>query len=67
MISDTGWEQEQQKDPIAFKAMLKDKFPLGRLGGPEEVANVVVFICSKKASLVNGASIAVDGSEGRSF
>ncbi|MFA5276571.1 MAG: SDR family oxidoreductase [Candidatus Omnitrophota bacterium] len=67
MIPDTGWEQEQKKYPVAFKAMLKEKFPLGRLGRPEEVANVVVFICSEKASLVNGASIVVDGSEGRSF
>lgn len=67
MIPDTGWEQEQKKDPAAFNAMLDDKFPLGRLGKPEEVADLAVFICSEKASLINGASIAVDGSEGRSF
>jgi 3-oxoacyl-[acyl-carrier protein] reductase len=67
MIPDTGWEQEQKKDPIAFRNMLNEKFPLGKLGKPEEVASVVVFICSEKASLVNGASIPVDGSEGRSF
>lgn len=66
-IPDTGWEQEQKKDPVAFKAMLNEKFPLGRLGEPEEVASVVAFICSEKASLINGASIAVDGSEGWSF
>jgi len=67
MIPDTGWQEEQMKDPVGFKAMLDEKFPLGRLGMPEEVASLVVFICSKKASLINGASIAVDGSEGRSF
>lgn len=67
MIPDTGWDEEQKKDPVAFKNILDEKFPLGRLGSPEEVASVVVFICSEKASLVNGASIAVDGSEGTSF
>lgn len=67
MIPDTGWEQEQKKDPAAFKTMVNESFPLGRLGSPEEVASVVAFICSEKASLVNGASIPVDGSEGRSF
>lgn len=67
MISDTGWEEEKKKDPKKFKEMTDEKFPLGRLGTTEEVASVVAFICSEKASLVNGASVAVDGSEGASF
>ena len=67
MIPDTGWEKEQKQNPEKFKEMVDSQFPLGRLGTPEEVASVVVFICSEKASLVNGASIPVDGAEGRSF
>ena len=63
MIPDTGWEEEQKKDPDAFKKMLDENFPLGRMGTPEEVANVVIFLCSPKSSLVNGASILVDGGE----
>jgi len=67
MIPDTGWEKEQKQNPEKFKRIVDSQFPLGRLGTPEEVANVVVFICSKQASLLNGASIPVDGAEGRSF
>lgn len=44
-----------------------DRFPLGRMGKPEEVANVVGFLCSEEASLVNGACITVDGGESISF
>lgn len=37
------------------------KQPIGRLGNPEEVANVVAFLVSDKASFITGASISVDG------
>ena len=47
--------------------MIDEEYPLGRLGTPEEVAAVVMFLCSHQASLVNGANIAVDGGQSRSF
>jgi 3-oxoacyl-[acyl-carrier protein] reductase len=37
------------------------KIPVGRMGTPEEVAAVVVFLCSERASDVAGATWAVDG------
>ena len=67
IIPNTGWEKEQKENPSEFKKMVDRQFPLGRLGTPEEVANVVSFICSEKASLVNGACISVDGGESKSF
>jgi 3-oxoacyl-[acyl-carrier protein] reductase len=67
MIPDTGWEAERDKDPAAFAAMVDREFPLGRLGTPDEVAYVVAMVCAAPASLVNGAAIAVDGGETRSF
>jgi len=53
----------------AQTALMKNlaQFPLGRLGTPVEVANVVAFMCSERAVLVNGACITVDGGESRSF
>lgn len=66
-IEGTGFEDEKRQDPIAFERMVDQQYPLGRLGTPEEVASVVVFLCSDQASLVNGANITVDGGQSRSF
>tara|TARA_R100000152_G_C6782275_1_gene219480 strand:+ start:13714 stop:14496 length:783 start_codon:yes stop_codon:yes gene_type:complete len=67
MIPNTGWEDEKQKNPEEFKNMLYDKFPLGRMGKPEEVAYAIVMLCSESASLINGAAVAVDGGESYAF
>jgi NAD(P)-dependent dehydrogenase (short-subunit alcohol dehydrogenase family) len=37
------------------------KAPLGRFGTPEEIAAVIVFLCSARASDVTGAAWSVDG------
>jgi 3-oxoacyl-[acyl-carrier protein] reductase len=39
----------------------RDKSALGRLGDPQDVANVVVFLCSERARHITGAVIPVDG------
>ena len=37
------------------------KVPIGRMGEPEEIAAVIVFLCSEQASNVLGAAWSVDG------
>ena len=49
-IPGTGWELQEKNDPEAFARFLDENWPMGRLGLPEEVANVVVFISSPKSS-----------------
>jgi 3-oxoacyl-[acyl-carrier protein] reductase len=39
----------------------RSKMPLGRFAEPGEVADVVVFLCSERASMVSGAAWSVDG------
>ena len=39
----------------------RERTVLGRLGGPQDVANVVVFLCSARARHITGAVIPVDG------
>jgi NAD(P)-dependent dehydrogenase (short-subunit alcohol dehydrogenase family) len=44
----------------ALKALEK-MIPMARVGRPEEIANVVLWLCSDAASYVTGQSISVDG------
>ena len=61
-----GWDRRQKADPQGMASFIQREMPLGRFGGVEEIATVVAFVCSKQASLVNGACIAVDGGQSRS-
>lgn len=45
----------------AFREGIEARTPLGRLGVPEEVADVVVFLCSDLARYVTGQNLLVDG------
>jgi 3-oxoacyl-[acyl-carrier protein] reductase len=55
---------EAEKTGMTYEAVLEKwaaEVPLKRLAKPEEIANLVVFLASEKASYVTGATIQVDG------
>lgn len=54
------WGERVARDPGVFDR-LAAWYPIGRVGEPEEVARVALFLASDEASLVNGAVIVADG------
>ncbi len=57
------WWKRQQEEPEAMERFVAENIPLGRFGTAEEIANVVAFLCSPKASWVTGATVVVDGGQ----
>jgi len=54
-----AWEMIEGAMPDFFKSTMA-QIPTGRMGTPEEAANVIVFIASPAASLITGANIVAD-------
>jgi NAD(P)-dependent dehydrogenase (short-subunit alcohol dehydrogenase family) len=41
--------------------VMEKSIPMGRLAKAEEVADAVLFLCSKRASMITGIALPVDG------
>ena len=57
--SHLSWEE--------FSQLPEHKIPLGRIGNPEEAANVISFLVSDAASYITGTSVNIDGGKGEAL
>jgi 3-oxoacyl-[acyl-carrier protein] reductase len=62
-----GWDRRQKADPEGIAAFVAREIPSGRFGRPEEIADVVTFLCSPRAGWVTGTCVVVDGGQSRAF
>jgi glucose 1-dehydrogenase len=57
---DTPMDAPLKQDPDLMKELLSE-IPLGRMGKPEDVANMALFLASEASSYVTGSTLFVDG------
>ena len=55
-----SWDRRRNDAPDFYRS-IRERIPLGRLGTPEEVAAVVVFLASPLAGFCAGSNVVVDG------
>lgn len=57
------WEELENQDPEGVAEYIKMNVPMQRFGKPEEIADMIAFLVSERASFITGAEIVVDGGQ----
>jgi 3-oxoacyl-[acyl-carrier protein] reductase len=62
-----SWERHLETRKTAVEEMLLREVPQGRFGTPEEIASLVVYLCSPQAGFATGGTFVMDGGQTRSY
>lgn len=57
------WEELRNQDQKGVDTYIKTEVPMRRFGKPEEIADAILFLSSKRAGFITGASLVVDGGQ----
>jgi NAD(P)-dependent dehydrogenase (short-subunit alcohol dehydrogenase family) len=52
---------DEADDPVARRASLVERQPMGRLGSPDEIAQAAIYLASDAAAFMTGAELVIDG------
>jgi len=62
-----SWDKRCMEDPDGMAKFIAENLPMGRFGTVKEVADVVAFLASPRASWISGACLNVDGVQSKSL
>ncbi|MFT4605876.1 MAG: 3-oxoacyl-[acyl-carrier protein] reductase [Rhodothermales bacterium] len=62
-----SWDKRCIDDPEGMAAFIETNLPFGRFGTAQEVADVVAFLSSPRASWISGACLNIDGVQSKSL
>ena len=62
-----SWERHLRNNRDGVSTMIDAEVPMNRFGTPQEIADVVIFLASARASFLTGECIVADGGQSRSI
>ena len=63
LFSNSTWEKKLLQNKKQIMNIIEKEVALKRFGKPEEIANIVVFLSSKRSSFITGTTIVIDGGQ----
>lgn len=68
VMTDSGyWSFVKKNNKSHYKNFIKNRMAIDRLGSVDEISELILFLCSEKASFCVGSCFLVDGGQGRVF
>lgn len=61
------WDKNLLRNKKYYLNYIKKEVPENRLGNPNEIANLVSYLCSEKSTFINGSIINIDGGQDKSL
>jgi 3-oxoacyl-[acyl-carrier protein] reductase len=61
------WDSKLKENRVKVLDMLEKLVPMKRLGTPEEIAHLVAYLSSEKASFITGSCVVIDGGQSASI
>jgi 3-oxoacyl-[acyl-carrier protein] reductase len=62
-----SWARKLAENPDRVRQYIDREVPAGRFGAPAEIADLVAFLASDRATFITGACMVVDGGQTRSY
>ena len=61
------WDRKTKENPEAINKLIETGVPLRRFGKPQEIADLVLFLSSERATFITGACFVIDGGQTTAF